>query len=214
MLLAKLKVGVDLSRVRAVGGCAQHAAVWCTSAAQKHLSSLDPSKTLHAQLGTPSTLALVHTPVVQDTSTATQARSIEVALGGPDALAQRVGTASPTTAAQAIKIREGNPDAWTHTSRVILASAFLASVLIGDWAPAAEAEAIATGFWNVERGAWDEDVLELVAAGKDEGERLKSMLGEVCSAGTTSVGTVGTYFIQKYGFAPGESRRVVHPSLI
>ncbi|KAG9084281.1 hypothetical protein FS749_005347 [Ceratobasidium sp. UAMH 11750] len=202
MLLSKLKAGVDLARVRAVGGCAQHAAVWCTSAAQKHLAELDPSKSLHVQLGTPATLALVHTPVVQDTSTASQARAIETALGGPDALAQRVGTATPTTAAQAIKIREGNPDAWTHTARVVLASAFLASVLTGNWVPAAEAEAIATGFWNVEKGTWDDEVLELVAAGKEEGARLATMLGDVCSAGTTNVGSVSSYFIQKYGFAP------------
>ncbi|KAG8751529.1 hypothetical protein FRC12_012402 [Ceratobasidium sp. 428] len=202
MLLSKLKSGVDLARVRAIGGCAQHAAVWCTSAAQKHLAELDPSKSLHAQLGTPSTLALVHTPVVQDTSTSSQARAIETALGGPDALTQRVGTATPTTAAQAIKIREGNPDAWTHTTRVVLASAFLASVLTGNWAPAAEAEAVATGFWNVEKSAWDTEVLELVAAGKEEGERLRTMLGDVCPAGTTTVGSVGTYFIQKYGFSP------------
>ncbi|QRV95912.1 FGGY-family carbohydrate kinase [Ceratobasidium sp. AG-Ba] len=201
ILLAKLKTGIDLSRVRAVGGCAQHAAVWCTSAAQSHLAELDPAKSLHSQLGTPSTLALVHTPVVQDTSTSAQARSIKAALGGPDALAQRVGTACPTTAAQAIKIREGNPDAWTHTARVVLASAFLATVLTGKWAPAAEAEAVATGLWNIEKGAWDEQVLELVAAGKEEGERLKSMLGDVCSAGTTTVGSVGPYFVQKYGFA-------------
>ncbi|KAB5589053.1 hypothetical protein CTheo_7505 [Ceratobasidium theobromae] len=113
MVLGKLKTGVDL-------------------AAKSHLSSLDPAKTLHAQLGTPSTLALVHTPIIQDTSTATQARAIETALGGTDALAQRLRTALLTTAAQAIKIREGNPDAWAHTSHVVLASAFLASLLIGD----------------------------------------------------------------------------------
>ncbi|KAG8742297.1 hypothetical protein FRC10_001721 [Ceratobasidium sp. 414] len=202
MLLSKLKAGVDLARVRAVGGCAQHAAVWCTSAAQKHLAELDPSKALHVQLGTPSTLALVHTPVVQDTSTSSQARVIETALGGPDALSQRVGTATPTTAAQAIKIREGNPDAWTHTARVVLASAFLASVLTGNWVPASEAEAIATGFWNVEKRSWDDEVLELVASGKEEGGRLRTMLGEVCPAGTTNVGSIGSYFIQKYGFAP------------
>ncbi|CAE6463276.1 unnamed protein product [Rhizoctonia solani] len=203
ILLSKLKTGVDLGRIRAVGGCAQHAAVWCTAAAKSHISGLDHAKTLHAQLGSPSTLALVHTPVTQDTSTATQARTIETALGGPDPLAQRLGTATPTTAAQAIKIREGNPDAWTHTSRVILASAFLASLFVGDWAPATEAEAVATGFWNVERGAWDEEVLELVGGGsKEEGERLKGMLGTVCPSGTTTVGTVSAYFCQRYGFSP------------
>ncbi|KAG8727728.1 hypothetical protein FRC11_012596 [Ceratobasidium sp. 423] len=203
ILLSKLKTGVDLGRIRAVGGCAQHAAVWCTAAAESHISGLDHTKTLHAQLGSPSTLALVHTPVTQDTSTATQARTIETALGGPDALAQRLGTATPTTAAQAIKIREGNPDAWTHTSRVILASAFLASLFVGSWAPATEAEAVATGFWNVERGAWDDEVLELVGGGsKEEGERLKGMLGTVCPSGTTTVGAVSAYFCQRYGFGP------------
>ncbi|KAL5638729.1 hypothetical protein ACGC1H_003178 [Rhizoctonia solani] len=203
VLFSKLKTGVDLGRIRAVGGCAQHAAVWCTASAKSHITGLDHTKTLHAQLGSPSTLALVHTPVTQDTSTATQARTIETALGGPDALAQRLGTATPTTAAQAIKIREGNPDAWTHTSHVILASAFLASLFIGDWAPATEAEAVATGFWNVERGAWDEEVLELVGGGsKEEGERLKGMLGTVCPSGTTTVGTVSSYFCQRYGFSP------------
>ncbi|CAE6429088.1 unnamed protein product [Rhizoctonia solani] len=203
ILFSKLKTGVDLGRIRAIGGCAQHAAVWCTSAAKSHLSGLDHTKTLHAQLGGPSTLALVHTPVTQDTSTATQARTIETALGGPDALAQRLGTATPTTAAQAIKIREGNPDAWTHTSHVVLASAFLASLFIGDWAPVTEAEAVATGFWNMEHGAWDEKVLELVGGGtKEEGERLKGMLGTVCPSGTTTVGTINSYFCQRYGFSP------------
>lgn len=173
------------------------------------LSRLNPHEPLHTQIGGAySTFSIPHTPVAQDTSTLAQAQALEAAVGGPDVLAARVGTPAHAslTAAQAMKVRETHADAWARTGRLTLASAFLASLLLGGWAPLAEAEACATGIWAHASRGWDDLVLEVVAGSKEEAARLRVMLGEVdVSGGGKKIGNIAPYFVERYGFSPGEN---------
>ncbi|KDQ10746.1 hypothetical protein BOTBODRAFT_177833 [Botryobasidium botryosum FD-172 SS1] len=201
LLMERIRKRFDLGRIKTIGGCAQNASVWWTPESLSYLANLNPAEPLSTQL-TAAAFSLLHTPVAQDTSTLAQSQALEAALGGPDAMAARVSTSAhlALTAAQAMKVREGNPDAWARTARVSLASTFLSSVLMGAWAPMAEAEVSGTGMWSAGGAGWDEEVLELVAGSKEEGRRFKEMLGEVESFGGKKIGTVSPYFVERYGF--------------
>ena len=120
-------------------------------------------------------------------------------------MAHRVGTAAHAAlaAAQAMKVREGNPDAWTRTARLALASASLATLLLGKWVALSGAEVAGTGMWNAQLGRWDEITLEIVAGSKEGGRRLKDMLGPVEPDAGRRLGSIASYFVERYGFDPG-----------
>ncbi|KAH9475085.1 putative D-xylulose kinase A [Psilocybe cubensis] len=217
-LFEKLHRNYDLTKIKAIGGAAQHALVWWKSTAVPSFASLDPHTTLHAQF--PAQLfSLPNTPIAQDTSSQTHGLAIEALLGGPDHMAARVGIASNASmvAAQLLRIRETWPkEVWERTGRIQLASAFLASIITGKWANMGEAEACATGAWvhganhNVHnsphpagQGYWDEGVLEIVGGSQQEGRRVRGWLGDVdVSGGSRKVGNVSRYLVERYGFDP------------
>lgn len=207
LLFHKLHERFDLSRVKSIGGSAQPATVWLTSEYLKTLSKLQPASPLHAQIPA-SFFSLLHTPVVQDTSTLQQTAMLQERLGGAEAMAERVGVcAHPSLiAVQCMKIREGNPDAWRKTARVMLASQFLCSLLVGCWTPMTEAEVASTGLWDARKSKWDHASVEVVAGGADQGRRFADMLGNVEMFGGKNVGGVSSYFVERYGFDKGEHR--------
>jgi xylulokinase len=208
ILLQKLRTRVDLNKVKSIGGAAQNATVWWAQDSTAQLASLSPQLSLHAQLGTAKTFTLLHTPSPLDASTATQAQAIEAAIGGPDSMAHRVGTAAHASlaAAQTMKVREGNPEAWmrtAHGGRLSLASALIATLLLGRWAALGVAEVAGTGMWNAQLRQWDELTLEIVAGSKEGGRMLKEMLGAVQLDPGRRLGTIAPYFVERYGFDPG-----------
>ena len=190
----------------------KHACVWWKGTMPAPLLRFnDSQKTLHEHLfsaGNP--FSMPNTPVAQDTSTLAQVLALEAALGGPDSTATRLGTTAHAslTAAQAMKVREEQPDVWRRTGRITLASALLCSLLAGTWAPTAESEACAMGMWSHARHAWDEEVLEIVAGSSaiEHAGRLRMMLGEVdTSNGGRKVGNISSYFVERFGFPSGRS---------
>lgn len=124
-----------------------------------------------------------------------------------------VGTcATPSLiAAQLLRVRESwAQEVWIRTGRVQLASAFLASLVMGKWAAMSEAEACATGMWvhgaatQGSNGYWDEQVLDIVGGSREEGRRVRGWLGEVdTSGGGRRAGNVSRYLVERYGFDPG-----------
>ncbi len=103
-----------------------------------------------------------------------------------------------------MKVRESLPDVWSSTARIMLASAFLATLLSGRWCPMSESDVVGTGLWNCPTKSWDETSLDLLAGGKEEAARLREMLGEVESSGSAEVGLISSYFVERYGLRPGE----------
>ncbi|KAF5376425.1 hypothetical protein D9615_008630 [Tricholomella constricta] len=218
LLLEKLSRNHDLSRIKSIGGSAQHALVWWKSTTVPSLSSLDPHVLLHNHFPAHS-FSLPNTPTAQDISAHTHALAIEVLLGGPDQMVSRVGTCASASlvAAQLLRVRESWPqDVWARTGRVQLASAFLGSLISGKWMGMGEAEACATGMWvhganpssinGGQPGApgyWDEGVLDIVGGSREEGRRVRGWLGDVdVSGGGRRAGNVSRYLVDRYGFEP------------
>ncbi|PFH46292.1 hypothetical protein AMATHDRAFT_155735 [Amanita thiersii Skay4041] len=211
-LLQKLASNHDLSRIRSVGGAAQHALVWWKSTVIPSLSSLDPHIPLYNHFSAQS-FSLPNTPTAQDTSCHTHALAIEALLGGPDHMAARVGISASASlvAAQLLRVRESWPqEVWARTGRIQLASAFLCSLVTGKWQGLSESEACATGMWihgaNVNAGGtghWDEQVLDIVGGSREEGRRVRGWLGDVdVSGGSRRAGNVSRYLVERFGFDP------------
>lgn len=225
MLLEKLHQTSYLPRIKAISGCAQHALVWWKSTSVPSLSSLDPHLPLYTHFPAPC-FSLPNTPTAQDTSSHTHALAIEALLGGPDRMAQRVGTCATASlvAAQLLRVRECWPqEVWARTGRVQLASAFLASLISGKWVPMGEAEACATGIWvhgpaanasNVvvgsgPQGYWEENVLDIVGGSREEGRRVRGWMGDVdVTGGARKIGNVSRYLVERFGF---DSDTIVTP---
>lgn len=206
LLLEKLHRNHDLTRIRAIGGSAQHALVWWKANAVPNLSALDPRLNFSSQL-TSQCFSIPNVPVAQDTSAHTHALAIEAVLGGPDHMAARVGTCAQSSliAAQLLRVREAWPEVWARTGRVQVASAFLCSMMCGSWVGMNEPEACATGMWvhgtSSNPGHWDEGVLEIIGGNREEGRRIRTWLGDVdFSGGSRKIGMVSRYLVDRYRF--------------
>ncbi|KAF8321157.1 hypothetical protein DL93DRAFT_2212896 [Clavulina sp. PMI_390] len=197
-LFERLAARFDLSRVRSIGGCALSSTVWWKHGSSAQLANLSSTLPLHQQLS-PSALSLLHIPLPTETSTQSQALTLESALGAPGP-----GTAAhlPLAPSQIARVREAHRDAYEATDRIQLASAFIASLLLGRWAPATEAEMVGTGLWDHSKAWWDELMLQLLAGGSvEESVRLRGMLGEVERVGSKVLGGVAPYFVDRYGIS-------------
>ena len=133
-------------------------------------------------------------------------------------MAHRVGTTAHAglAAAQVMKIREGNPEAWTRTARggrLSLASALIPSLFLGRWAALGVAEVAGTGMWNAQLRQWDEFTLEVVAGNSEGGRMLKELLGAVQLDPGRKLGTIAPYFVERYGFDPGMHVSSFHVTL-
>ncbi|GAA6056256.1 hypothetical protein JCM3770_007279 [Rhodotorula araucariae] len=96
-----------------------------------------------------------------------------------------------------------------RTGRVVLEGGLFASVFLGRYSPADAADACSTNLLDPVSGAWDDDVLAFVASGgktgeetREDGRRLKALLGQVETDGGVELGKVSPYFVQRFGFSP------------
>ncbi|KAF8329836.1 uncharacterized protein EI90DRAFT_3125091 [Cantharellus anzutake] len=194
-LLEKLRARFDLSKIRTIGGCAQSCVVWWRHESASQLVSISGSKPLHEQINS-SAFSIHYVPIPQDTSTQSQSLTLEATLGAPGA-----NTAAHLTlpATQIMNVREGQPNVWSSTARIMLASAFLATLLAGKWCRMSESDVVGTGIWNFQAKTWDEASLDLLAGGKEEASRLREMLGDVERSGGAEVGLISPYFVERYG---------------
>ncbi|KAI0274168.1 hypothetical protein BGY98DRAFT_1108473 [Russula aff. rugulosa BPL654] len=190
-LLEEISRNHEVSRIKSIGGAAQHALVWWKSTPVPSFPALDSRLPLHSQLS-PNTFSLPNTPVAQDTFSHSHALSIEAMLGGPDHMAARVGTCanSSLVAAQILRVRETSPE----------------TLISGTWIKMGEAEACATGMYvyaSAGQGHWDDEVIEYIAGSREEAWRVRGWLGDVdVSGGGRRVATVSRYLVERYGFEP------------
>lgn len=153
-------------------------------------------------------------PLPTCTLSLAHAQAIESLLGGAYAMASLVGTsASPSLpAALLLRLRETQPETWRATVRAMPASALLATVLMGKWAPASEGEVVGSGIWNARTATWEARVVDVLASGggQQEVDRVRRMLGEVERNGSTRIGSVAPFFVQRFGFNPGKYHSPTH----
>ena len=99
--------------------------------------------------------------------------------------------------------RRVNPDMYARTARISLVSSWLASVLMGDFAPLDFGDVCGMNLWDIPNQRYSEELLLLAAGGdKSAAAELRAKLGEPRMDGGGSMGTVSQYFVRKFGFSP------------
>lgn len=92
LLMERIRIhGIDLSKVAALSGAGQqHGSVYWRTGAGDMLKSLRPDKFMHDELA--HAFSILDSPIWMDSSTGKQCKSLEEAVGGPQALAQITGS--------------------------------------------------------------------------------------------------------------------------
>ena len=198
LLLEKMKgAGGDFARIAAVSGSGQqHGSVWLGRRAHAALRGLSARRSLREQLA--GVFSVGASPVWMDSSTTRQCRALEKALGGAQAVAELTGSRACErfTGNQIAKISQTQPRAYAETERIALVSSFVASLLIGDYAPIDAADGSGMNLMNIRTKRWDKAALDATAPG------LAKRLGAIVPSHTV-VGAIHPYYARRYGFARG-----------
>ncbi|GAA6010365.1 hypothetical protein JCM10207_005194 [Rhodosporidiobolus poonsookiae] len=138
-----------------------------------------------------------------------------LALGRAE-LARRTGSKPSTRggAAQLVKVLEADKKEAeegrlkcgvldpARTGSIVLESTLFASVFLGRLAPTDAADACSTNLFSPVEQDWDDDVLQFVMGGsEDGGKMLRGLLGEVETDGGCELGRISPYFVQRFGFS-------------
>ena len=197
LMMDRLKQsGLDLSQLRAISGSAQqHGSVYLNAKASSALAALDPRRPLAEQV-TPL-LSRDQAPIWMDSSTSTECREIEAAVGGSQALAQRTGSRAfeRFTGAQIRKFSKRDPSAYATTDRIHLVSSFLASLLIGRHAPLDPGDGSGMNLMDLASCEWWTPAVSATAPD------LAAKLPPVARAATV-VGTLSRYWQERFGLPP------------
>ncbi|OAA65727.1 d-xylulose kinase [Niveomyces insectorum RCEF 264] len=228
-----------LARVRAISGSGQqHGSVYWAHGAEKQLAALQRPQETGTGAAHPALVdhladafARPWAPNWQDQSTQAECDEFDACLAWEDKtnnsngsahgrarLADVTGSAAHHrfTGPQILRIRRRYPAEYANTVRIALVSSFVASVLLGKFAPIDISDICGMDLWDIPRQQWSTPLLALAAGGKvrvgggddhgDSGDAatqdLRAKLGEVCLDGGRRLGAVAAYFAQRYGFSP------------
>lgn len=181
-------------RVVAVSGSGQqHGSVYLRSGARTALHGLDPAQSLRAQVD--GLFSVPASPVWMDSSTGRECRQRDEGLGGPQAVAERTGSRSYErfTGNQIAKIRLEQPSAYGSTERIALVSSFMASLLVGDYAPIDAADGAGMNLMDIRTRRWDAGALAIT------GPDLAAKLGDLVPS-HQAIGAIHAYYVRRYGF--------------
>jgi len=188
----------DLSLVKAVAFSAQqHATVYWAEGAGATLATLRPDVPLVTQL-TPA-FAVPESPIWMDASTAVQCRRLEDCLGGPAAVARLTGSRAYErfSGNQIAYIRDHHPDQYDRCERISLASSFLATLFLGEYAPIDVGDGSGMNLLDLRTRQWDPQALEVAG-----GPSLSHKLGSEVVPSPTVLGHVANYWVSRFGFDP------------
>ncbi|CAA6653497.1 unnamed protein product [Spirodela intermedia] len=132
------------------------------------LASLDPQSGLLLQLS--EAFSTKESPIWMDSSTTSQCREIEKAVGGALEVSTLTGSRAYErfTGPQIRKIFETQQDVYDDTERISLVSSFMASILIGGYAPIDETDGAGMNLMDLKERAWSKIALEATAPGLEE----------------------------------------------
>ncbi len=197
LLFAKMKAaGFAFDRVVAVSGSGQqHGSVYLRRGARTTLAGLRTDAPLQRQLK--DVFSIGASPIWMDSSTTSECRALETALGGAQALAELTGSRAYErfTGNQIARVFATQRAGYDATERIALVSSFMASVLIGDYAPIDASDGSGMNLLDIRRASWSQRALDATAPGL--GARLGTPV-----ASHTLVGPVHAHFVGRYGFRP------------
>jgi len=195
LVLGKFREAAGLlARVAAISGSGQqHGSVWLAQGGRGRLRQLRGGVPLRDQLG--DLFSLAESPIWMDASTGTQCSAREAALGGAQAVADITGSRAYErfTGNQIARIHETQPEAYQRTERIGLVSSFMASLLIGDYAPIDTSDGSGMNLMDIRTRDWSAEALACTAP------ELEGKLGTIVP-GHTVVGNIHPYFRETHGF--------------
>jgi xylulokinase len=201
-VLSRLKDdGLDFGRIKGISGSGmQHGSVFWNADAESILSQLDSSKTLESQLD--GAFAHPFSPNWQDASTQKECDEFDAALGSEISLANTTGSKAHHrfTGPQIMRFQRKYPDKYIKTHRITLVSSWIATILLGKFAPFDISDVCGMNLWDIKAGDWNRKLLELTA-GPSGVDALKKKLGEVPEDGGIHLGTISQYFVKRHGFS-------------
>ena len=78
----------------------------------------------------------------------------------------------------------------------------IATLLLGQFSPVDTAEGSGTNMMNIRTHKWDEKLLYECG-----GDALKEKLAKEPVEGSTVLGNINPYYVERYGFKPGKKKR-------
>ncbi|KAJ0963318.1 hypothetical protein J5N97_028440 [Dioscorea zingiberensis] len=194
LVLEKLKSKVDFGRVVAISGSGQqHGSVYWKKGSNAILASLNTKEPLVSQLA--DAFSTKESPIWMDSSTTSQCREIEEAVGGALELSKLTGSRAYErfTGPQIRKLFQTQQEVYNNTERISLVSSFMASLLIGGYASIDETDAAGMNLMDIKQRVWSKVVLEGTAPG------LEEKLGKLAPSHAVA-GSIAPYFVDKFHF--------------
>lgn len=199
--------GIELSQIKAVKADGmQHCTICTNESFGKRIRILDPRNELLEQLH--FTVTRKTSPIWEDRSPVKEAEYLTDFLkdkGGIEGLTgNRAELRFP--AAQILKWAKESPDEYTKTSNIFLLSAFITSILAGKIASVDTGDGWGTNLndLNINNPGWSKEALSAAdACLHDHGVEapLETKIGAI-NPYDSHVGTINSYFVEKYGVAP------------
>ena len=208
LVLQRIKEeGLNFGQLKGVSGAGmQHGTVFWSKNAEQLLKGLDAKKSLIEQLGDEhkGAFAHPHSPNWQDASTQFQCEEFDMQLGDPETLAKVTGSKAHHrfSGPQIKRFRTKYPEHYDNVSRISLVSSFLASVFLGKIGEIDISDVTGMNLWDINKGVWHPDLLELTAGSKEGAKDLKEKLGVVHEDGGKEIGRISPYFVERFGFKP------------
>lgn len=193
-ILARMRAdGVDFSRIDAVSGSGQQHGTVYLSADFEHAYNPAHAAGLVAAVG--PFLTRRTSPIWMDSSTSSQCREINAALGGESQVRARSGSSAIErfSGPQIRKFYQQEPEAYAATGRIHLVSSFLCALLTGGSAPIDFGDGAGMNLLNLATGDWDNELLEATAPG------LRDKLPRPMPS-TSTAGTIHPCFQKTHGF--------------
>ncbi|CAF4372361.1 unnamed protein product, partial [Adineta steineri] len=143
-----------------------------------------------------SSFSRIDCPIWMDSSTTDECQMIEKAVGDAQNLFQITGSKAYErfTGSQIMKVATKTSDVYQQTERIQLISNFLASILLGEYAPIDLSDGSGMNLLDIRQHKWSKECLN--TCGKD----LEKKLSEKLVYPRTALGTIAKYFVERYGF--------------
>ncbi len=185
----------------------QHGHVYLNRTAAQRLKILNQPESSQANLKELLTeiFAYPTAPIWMTSNTLQQTEQLRKAVGGKQRMVQLSGSDAPLRFTGTImqRVAEQFPELYHQTANIQLISSFIPAILTANsLVPIDYGNACGMSLMNYRTKMWEPELLEATAHRLPGGtQEFRSKLPTLASP-DAAVGTIATYYIQKYGFSP------------